>query len=204
MRRGSLQVLVACHRAPFEQRGWEVAVGHGRGTENLTGVLEATVCDPSRSGPAPDSLTASCAKIPAASAGDRTAVFTPSWRARHRVTRWTSRRSGPGPGPHRVPRRTTYRHQPGDLPNLGMSLLNSAPGRVMSDYAACAISLAISQRGRASCRGSEASNQPGSPRYRSGAVVSGARIDSETPTPDAAAGSAAAFVPPAQPRAGVE
>jgi hypothetical protein len=50
-------------------------VGHGREPRNLTGVLEATVCDPSRSGPAPDSLTASSAKIPSASAGDRTAVF---------------------------------------------------------------------------------------------------------------------------------
>src|SRR2546423_13916403 len=47
-------------------------------TENLAGVLEATVCDPSRSGPPPDLLTASHAKTPAAPAGDRTAVFTPS------------------------------------------------------------------------------------------------------------------------------
>src|SRR3954466_6250785 len=55
--------------------GGRSPVGHGREPRNLTGVLEATVCDPSRSGPAPDSLTASSAKITAASAGDLTTVF---------------------------------------------------------------------------------------------------------------------------------
>src|SRR6266516_1628964 len=57
------------------RRGWKAARGPRSGTENLTGVLEATVCDPSRSGPAPDLITASRAKITAASAGDQTAVF---------------------------------------------------------------------------------------------------------------------------------